>query len=198
MLMYILNANLILKKSVGDISASKFNEIRAIFRDFPEVSTENGQLVFRKGLNLLAVQGNQIVYATQGNVEDVNISNAVEYLTRLTNALDSPTVNPFAMNFEILDQYDYNTMEKSRAILQEVSDSIDAAGLGFRFILNPNPDFFGEIRIEPYINETTQAYYQVTLQTQKNIDIVDSHDLINRMFEHGIDIARKASEKLYR
>lgn len=196
--MYILNSNISLIKQIGDISGEKLRELKNAFSHYPETIMEQGRpLVFKKGLSALTVQGDQITYVTQGDPEDIDSEYIVQELEKLNEILNLPQEAVLVLRIEAIEKYNLNVLEKSLDVFDNSPNVLNAEGVGYRFIVN-NDGFHGDIHIEPYLKDIEQAYFNVILQSNDNINISNASELLKKLFDFVIRNAKETADALYK
>ncbi|ATB52749.1 hypothetical protein [Caldibacillus phage CBP1] len=196
--MYILNSNFTFLKNVGDISEVKLNELKEAFKNYPEfIYQGKNNLLFRKGVSGIVIQPNQLTYVTQGDVEQIDLEFIISELQKLHELLNLSQSSVFGLRFEAIENRNTNLMEKSRLIIKDVSDIIEAQGIGFRFMIK-NEKFFGDIHIEPFIKDPQKSFFNVILQSSANINVNESHAFVRELFDWSLEKIKKAANELYK
>lgn len=196
--MYIINSNLVFSKQIGEISNEKLNELKKAFSNYPEIITQQGQpLVFKKGVNAIVVQGNQIAFVSQGEPNEIDIEYMVNELIKVNSILNLPMESGLSLSFEAIENYDFSIMKKSGEKFQNAIEKLDAVGVGQRFIIN-NDKINGDVYIEPYVKDINKAFFNVNLQTKNIISTDKSYDLLKELFDFAVTNVEKVADELYK
>lgn len=196
--MYIINANFTINKTIGDLSESRIGQLKeALGAKYPEFLKPNKEtLLFKKGVSALVISPAQIICVNQGDVTDFNIEEITTSLAQVNEILGLSSKANFSMRFEATEATKENVFEKSKTHLEEVSTGLSPYGIGYRFMID-NDTFFGDIHIEPYIQDNQKVFFNVILESKDQMDIAESENLFNQMFLFGTENARSTARNLF-
>ncbi|WP_033715106.1 hypothetical protein [Bacillus cereus] len=196
--MYIMNSNFALVKQVGDLSESRINELMTRFNSrFPEIVRPNEQnIIFKRGVTGIGISPDQIVYMTQDNADRLNSEEIFDLLLEINDVLGLSRKARMVVNMEGTERFEGNILEKSRGILGDASDILQADAIGFRFVLTQEL-FRGDILIEPYLKDNQSVYYGMAFETQQ-IDLSDdAKKVLGAIFTYGIEKSKEAARNIF-
>ncbi|EOO75485.1 hypothetical protein IIC_02322 [Bacillus cereus VD021] len=197
-MMYIMNSNFALVKQVGDLSESRINELMTRFNSrFPEIVRPNEQnIIFKRGVTGIGISPDQIVYMTQDNADRLNSEEIFDLLLEINDVLGLSRKARMVVNMEGTERFEGNILEKSRGILGDASDILQADAIGFRFVLTQEL-FRGDILIEPYLKDNQSVYYGMAFETQQ-IDLSDdAKKVLGAIFTYGIEKSKEAARNIF-
>ena len=196
--MYITYSNFILQLPVGVLSDSQIDILKQALNDYPEINRPNPQsITFRNGSSILTVQP-ELIYFTkiQGEASEINTENVSNELIRIKNSLGLSQPYQIQMNLEGIEQSTVNIMEKSKVPISEAAKALDAAGVGYRFILNYN-EFMGNAHIAPYIEDNQKIFYHVDFYSRNTYQNEDMRSIFNQLFTLATSSTKEAAKKLF-
>lgn len=193
-----MNSNFALVKQVGDLSESRINELMTRFNSrFPEIVRPNEQnIIFKRGVTGIGISPDQIVYMTQDNADRLNSEEIFDLLLEINDVLGLSRKARMVVNMEGTERFEGNILEKSRGILGDASDILQADAIGFRFVLTQEL-FRGDILIEPYLKDNQSVYYGMAFETQQ-IDLSDdAKKVLGAIFTYGIEKSKEAARNIF-
>ncbi|TBL14516.1 hypothetical protein EYB35_08405 [Bacillus paranthracis] len=197
-MMYIMNSNFALVKQIGDLSDSRINELMTRFNSrFPEIVRPNDKsIIFKRGVTGIGVSPDQIVFMTQDNADRLNSNEIFDLLLEINDVLGLSRKAHMVVNMEGTERFERNIHEKSRGILGDASDILQADTIGFRFVLTQEL-FRGDILIEPYLKDNQSVYYGMAFETQQ-IDLSeDAKKVLEAIFTYGIEKSKEAARNIF-
>ncbi|PHA31847.1 hypothetical protein COF06_28520 [Bacillus wiedmannii] len=196
--MYIMNSNFALVKQIGDLSESRINELVSRFNSrFPEIVRPNEQsIIFKRGVTAVGISPDQIVYMAQDNADRLNSDEIFDLLLEINDVLGLSHKARIVVNMEGTERFERNILEKSRGILGDASDILQADTIGFRFVLTQEL-FRGDILIEPYLKDNQSVYYAMAFETQQ-IDLSDdAKKVLGTIFTYSIEKSKEAARNIF-
>ncbi|HDR7493081.1 hypothetical protein PDK93_21930 [Bacillus cereus] len=196
--MYIMNSNFALVKQIGDLSDSRINELMTRFNSrFPEIVRPNDKsIIFKRGVTGIGVSPDQIVFMTQDNADQLDSNEIFDLLLEINDVLGLSRKAHMVVNMEGTERFERNIHEKSRGILGDASDILQADTIGFRFVLTQEL-FRGDILIEPYLKDNQSVYYGMAFETQQ-IDLSeDAKKVLEAIFTYGIEKSKEAARNIF-
>ncbi|MBX9988606.1 MULTISPECIES: hypothetical protein [Priestia] len=196
--MYVINSNFTIVKSIGDLSASRIGALKeALGSKFPEIIQPNEEtLIFRRGVSALIISPDQIIYGTQGSVEEFKISDIADLLVATNEILGlSQKANAIAMRLEAIEDIQENALERSKSMLHEITDIFGANGVGYRFIIE-NDLYHGDINVEPFLKDNQKIFYGITLQSNST-ELSSLTTSLETLFTFGTEKAQAAASKIF-
>ncbi|NEX77363.1 hypothetical protein G4Z05_00400 [Bacillus thermocopriae] len=197
--MYFINFNFTLIKPIGSLSESRIGILKNMFSDnFPEIiQPADNTIIFRKGATALIISPDQIVFAFQGNENEINFEEITSTLVHTNEALGLSNKAIIIQRLEAIESIKVNSLEKSKEIIKDFNDSQNVDGVGLRLIITTHPNFHGDIRVEPFIKDANKVFYQVALDSRGEILISDAKEKFKEMYNFSIQKAREVSKNLF-
>lgn len=193
-----MNSNFALVKQIGDLSDSRINELMTRFNSrFPEIVRPNDKsIIFKRGVTGIGVSPDQIVFMTQDNADQLDSNEIFDLLLEINDVLGLSRKAHMVVNMEGTERFERNIHEKSRGILGDASDILQADTIGFRFVLTQEL-FRGDILIEPYLKDNQSVYYGMAFETQQ-IDLSeDAKKVLEAIFTYGIEKSKEAARNIF-
>lgn len=197
--MYVVNSNFSLVKQVGDLSESRLNALKKNFYDtFPEIIRPNGEtLILKKAASALIISNDRIVFATQGDLSNINGGNIAEILVKANEILELSPNSTIAVTIEAIDSVNENTLEKSKGYFGECSDMLSAYGIGYRFMIRNENKYHGDVHIEPYIKDAQKIFYLLNLLSTEHIHSNEIHVFIDDILSFLNEKVKSAASKIF-
>lgn len=194
--MYLINSNLAFIKSVGAISESSMSELRGRLIEFPIMESPSQSVrIFRGARGLLVVQPNQIIVARSSIEGDLDLSDDLSTLTSVNTFLKLTEQVLVVLSVEGLVPANGSGKQKTLRSFVDAAQRLRATGIGYRFMVE-DEDVNGDVRIEPYLVDDSNIYYQVQLQTKANVDITCLVSIIEKMRKWVADAEAEAKSMI--
>lgn len=197
--MSIFNLNISYNKSIGEISETRLGNLKKEFSEYTDVKRlDNTDLyILKNDVNGLVIGDSQISFvSSEIKDETVDIEDIKKILDRANDTLELSDKTSIAIKFEGIDKTDKEIMKLSKEKHLEESNLISAQGVGYRFIVE-NDEFYGNIKIEPYVNDTDSIYYYVELLSKNSINLNEAKQTLVNMMEVGLTNTKEVSQKLF-
>lgn len=196
--MYLLTANLIVNKNIGDLNQEKINNLKKHFSFFPEFITNNPQQITIRSANegiTIDSLSNVVVYFYNGDYDTLNYDSATEHVKNVLNIINLDTFGYLNIQFEGTEFKDGDTHKASIDAFDEFAFlNEDIKGIGLRLLLKDNV-FSGEVKVEPYVKDSNRIFYQGVSAS------IDALNLEENMFENEmkklVDFCNDVSDKIY-
>lgn len=194
--MYIINANITYNKPVGELSDNRIQQLKEELLDFPEITVQPNNVIFKNGNKAIIVNPAQITYAANLGAEPINIEEIADYLNKINNKLGLSSQANIALTLEGLIEFGKSSFGLSLNHFQEEARILSAIGIGYRFMVDTG-DFAGDIRIEPFLRDDNKIYAQSLLQNKTAIDINQAKNIVQKMYVIGTERVEEVLNKLF-
>ncbi len=194
--MYFKNLNFIYVLDKEIKISEKIEKVRKAFPEFPEISNPaNDVFIVHERNSALGMSPSQIMCIFSGE-EKINITDIVENLNKLSKILNIKGQIRLGLKVEGFDKVDVSSRKLSLTAHKEEAEILDAVAVGYRFIIN-NTFVHGDVKIEPFLKDENQIFYDVLLQTIDTIPVSEAEKGFSDIFLLATEKAGKAAASLF-
>jgi hypothetical protein len=192
---YYKNLNFIYVLDSELKNSEKIEKVRKAFPEFPEISSPAKEVyILHDRTAALGISPSQIMCIFSGE-ETINTADIVEKLNKLSKLLNVKGPIRLGLKVEGFEKVDVSSRKLSLTAHKEEAEILEAVAIGYRFIIN-NAFVHGDIKIEPYLKDENQIYYDGLLQTIETIPFSETEKGFSDMFTLATEKAGKAAATL--
>jgi hypothetical protein len=194
--MFFKNLNFIYVLDSEIKISEKIKKIREVVPEFPEMNQHGKDVyILHNGKSALGLSASQFTFIFSGE-ENININEIVTTLNKILKILNIKGKIRLGLKVEGFEKNDLSSREFSLAAHKPEAEILGAVALGYRFIIN-NSFIHGDIKIEPYLKDEKQIFFDVVLQTIDQITTGEAEQGFNDMFTLATEKAVAAATSLF-
>jgi hypothetical protein len=174
----------------------KINNIREALPEFPEMNQPAKDVyILHNSKSALGLSLSQVMCIFSGE-ECINVNEIVPKLNKVLKILNIKGKIRLGLKVEGFKKVDLSSRELSLTAHKQEAEILGAVALGYRFIIN-NSFLHGDIKIEPYLKDEKQIFFDVLLQTINEISTGEAEQGFNDMFTLATEKAGTAATALF-
>ncbi len=176
--------------------SEKITKIREALPEFPEID-QPGKDVFilHNRKSALGLSPSQVMCIFSGE-ENVSINEIVATLNKMLKILKIKGTIRLGLKIEGFEKIALSGRELSLSAHKQEAEILGAVALGYRFIIN-NSFIHGDVKIEPYLKDEKQIFFDVLLQTINQIATGEAEQGFREMFTLATEKAAAAAKPLF-
>lgn len=196
--MYLLGLNFIINSPFGELSESKISALKKSLNLFPEFQTISPAIIGFKNANQgiqIDTMNNIIAYFFNGDSKDINFTQVEEALKQVFDIFEKKYEGSLGVNFHAISNKSFDVKEKSKVKFLDYA-SVDPSiyGVGIR-LLTMSDEFSGEIKVEPYIHESSQVFIFGNSQSKQLLEFTS--EKFESELTNMISIAEKIDNLMF-
>ncbi|MDD4345930.1 MAG: hypothetical protein PHZ11_03370 [Desulfitobacteriaceae bacterium] len=176
--------------------SEKIKKIREAVPEFPEMNQPGKDVyILHNGKSAIGLSTSQVTFIFSGE-ENIKVNEIVTTLNKILKILNIKGKIRLGLKVEGFEKIELSSGELSLAAHKQEAEILGAVALGYRFIIN-NSFIHGDIKIEPYLKDEKQIFFDVVLQTIDQITPAEAEKGFKEMFAFATEKSMAAATSLF-
>lgn len=176
--------------------SEKIKKIREAVPEFPEMNQHGKDVyILHNGKSAIGLSASQFTFIFSGE-ENIDLKEIVTTLNKILKILNIKGKIRLGLKVEGFEKIDLSSRELSLSAHKQEAEILGAVALGYRFIID-NSFIHGDIKIEPYLKDEKQIFFDVVLQTIDQITTGEAEKGFSDMFTFATEKAMAAATLLF-
>lgn len=196
--MYLLGVNFLINSPLGELSDSKISALKESLVLFPELQNVNPAIIAFKNANQgiqIDTMNNIVAYFFNGDSKDINFNQVEDTQKKVFDIFEKEYVGSLGVNFQAISNKSFDVKAKSTVKFSDYA-SVDPSvyGVGIR-LLTTSEEFSGEIKVEPYIQDSSQVFIFGNSQSKQHLEF--TNEKFKSELNNMISIAEKIDNLIF-